>query len=83
MGDSLKYVIVTSMGLEVPIIFPALLDHNYVAQGYNAVSAGYVSVQPRGDGFFVDVWGKSTTLGLQSRPEDVAIIVRELTRPLD
>jgi len=73
----MKYIIVDTMGLEVPILFSELLNHSDVARGYKVVAAGFVSISSSVDtndsGYSpkyiieVDCYGESTTLGIKSR----------------
>lgn len=89
--DALKYVIVETMGGELPIIFNNILDHAAVVPNNSTpISAGYCEiwpvegVAPPADGNYLELevrcFGQSTTLKLKSRPEDAEIIERELAR---
>ena len=89
MGDDLKYIIVRQNGdMELPLTFSFMLNHIDAAQGFRAISdtpysnivaAGFCRIEVDQDGnLAVDCRGQSTTLGIQSRPEDAAIIKREL-----
>lgn len=82
MDQAWKYVVVDSMGLEVPIIFPNLLDHDAVCHGRKVISAGFVYLDTDGDSNIVaKCYGKSTNLGKECRPEeDDALITRALNR---
>lgn len=82
-----KYVIVTSMGIESPIIFPEWMDHNRVASEHNAISAGYVNISTGEwvkteyggyNDFDVSCHGHSVTLKVKAREEDAEIIKRML-----
>ena len=85
----MKYVICDHGGIEVPIIFPDLLNHSDFA-GFRPVSAGFVSIygddKPKEgaccceNGMRVSVHGKSVGLGIGSRPEDEDILLKELMR---
>jgi hypothetical protein len=85
----MKYVIVDVGGLELPIIFPDIINHSQF-KGWCPVSAGEVQLygangQLEGaccceNAIDVSVFGKSVTLELKSRPEDKEIIERELMR---
>lgn len=80
----MKYVmfaIKSSWGTRhVPILFPDVLSHVDVALGVQATCSELAKAKPISAGFVnsmdVDVatTGKSTTLGLESRVEDAAII---------
>lgn len=85
----MKYVIVEQSGLELPIIFPDVINHNLFAC-WRPVSAGEVRIygaeEPLPDAcccenaIRVAAFGNSTTLKLKSRPEDGELIARELMR---
>lgn len=85
----MKYVIIDHGGLELPIIFCDIINHNVFAH-LHPVSAGEVRLYgadgPNPDAcccenaIRVAVSGQSTTLKLKSRPEDEEIIARELMR---
>lgn len=71
-----KYVIVEEMGLELPIIFNAILNHSDVVrflvefQGKKVVAAGECTPRClRGDKMGWGCWGQSITLGIKSRNE--------------
>ena len=90
----MKYIVVKSNGLSVPVIFGDLLRHKDVFEAlknYNViggdespVSAGLVSIVPlilneNGDTEFeVRASGESLSLNVSSRPEDSALIKRQL-----
>jgi hypothetical protein len=69
-----KYVIVKTMGFEVPIVFNYFLDHSRVCQDMAVVSAGFCNRSP--DGF--TCWGNSTTLKIGSRAQDSMVLNRML-----
>ena len=75
-----KYIIVDNgeNGTEIPIIFSNLLSHNDIAQGYvgKVISAGFCQIDIETG--FVEAFGKSDTLKIESRPQDTEIIKREL-----
>ena len=85
----MKYVIYDAGGFEIPIIFPDIINHSDFAH-YQPVSAGYCYVyganEPLPDACCVEnalrisVSGESTSLGLKTRPEDEAILAKELMR---
>ena len=76
----MKYVIITS--LELPIVFPDVLEHRDWIGNNLVVSAGFcdISVESRAwqeGGFIeVEVWGRSISLDVHSRPEDAGLILR-------
>lgn len=76
----MKYIIIKTEGLEVPIIFSEILNHSTVAHsigGHNGViSAGYLYLSEDGQ---LSAHGYSSTLGINSRSEDVEIIKRSLS----
>lgn len=78
--ESMKYVIVSSMGLEVPILFDSLLAHNTVCR--KAISAGFVDIFPIADGMvLVNAYGESISLHTESRGEtDAKLICRMLSK---
>ena len=72
----MKYIIIKNQGVEVPIMFPDIVQHNTFAD-MNPISAGKFGIGNFDIGTFnVDwkVYGESTSLKLQSRPEDADII---------
>lgn len=80
-----KYIIVDEMGIETPIIFPTIIDHNsvchwngdrkkYLFNNKDIVSAGFVNISgaiDKDDDPFVSIscYGRSTTLDIDSRKE--------------
>ena len=85
----MKYVIMDHEGLELPIIFPDIIDHSQF-KGWSPISAGeirlYGAQEPREDtcccenAIDVSADGGSVTLNLKSRPQDAEIIRSELMR---
>lgn len=88
--DNMKYIMLNYGGLEIPILFPSIFQHFEVANGRKVISAGQVQLQgatkPLPDACVmvnavkVCTFGESTTLKVKSRPEDAAIIEREINR---
>ena len=76
--ESMKYVVVVKMGLEVPILLPACVSHDTIK---GAVSAGFVDLVPLGsDVMLVNAYGESFSLGKKSRGEkDAELICRMLS----
>lgn len=75
----MKYVIVVDCGVEVPIIFNDIIDHDSVVGNRKAISAGKVSFPHGKEKTLVSCWGRSTTLNLRSRFEiDEEIIQKTL-----
>ena len=77
MGEK-KYIIVLDLSRdgEFPVLFPKQLIHRDIAFRYTAVSAGFWFMDKNGK---VTVYGNSDSLGLNSRPEDAAIIEKYLS----
>jgi hypothetical protein len=85
----MKYVIVDVEGLELPIIFPDIINHSQF-KGWCPVSAGEVQLYgAQGplestccceNAIDVSAFGGSTSLNLKSRPQDAEIIRTELMR---
>jgi hypothetical protein len=75
----MKYVIVVSMGLEVPILLDACVSHDTIR---GAVSAGFVDLVPVGsDVVLVNTYGESVSLRKESRgEEDAKLICRMLSK---
>jgi len=75
----LKYVVVLSHGLEIPILFPQLLEHCTIVNAMTTVvSAGFCRIINSGGQLTVMTFGDSHTLGRRSRLEDNEIIRRHL-----
>jgi hypothetical protein len=80
----MKYVMfkVNQISMEMPIIFPDFINHNDMSEiiqrhmlslhemKCHPISAGFINLGPR-----VKCHGKSTTLKLNSRPEEDSLIV--------
>jgi hypothetical protein len=75
----MKYVIVDFRGLEVPILFPCFWNHDDIAAAIQfrgkPVSAGFVKRDDLGNLY---VTGRSQSLNLASRPEDLDLIIKQL-----
>ena len=75
----MKYVIVESNGLELPFIFPCFWNHDDIARVISGrgsvVSAGFLRLDDLGNLY---VTGKSVSLGVVCRPEDLDLIKRQL-----
>lgn len=77
-----KYIIIETMGNEVPLIFPEFIDHSAMAEGRRVVSAGFCMVYFDEDyGVTVRTNGNSSTLNINPRPEDAEIIKNLLVVP--
>jgi hypothetical protein len=76
----MKYIIVEWNGLEVPFIFPCFWNHNDMAEVISGrgkpISAGFLKQDDCGNLYTT---GKSRSLGVSSRPEDLEIITSQLT----
>ena len=75
MVDHVKYIIVEDGGTELPIMFNPILSHKQVAGGAKVVGAGEVGLYPTAERINVSCWGKSVTLGVESRGEDDAKLI--------
>jgi hypothetical protein len=74
-----KYIVVGVGNLEVPIIFPETLNHSEVARPFkNVISAGFCSIPDRESEY--SVWGKSVSLGIESREKDAELLDRYFTQ---
>lgn len=70
-----KYIIVECHGLEVPIVFSPILQHNDVAGHRKVFGAGFCHLGiDVNDKRCWTVHGRSISLGINSRPEDAAIL---------
>lgn len=69
----LKYIITEMDGMEVPLIFSQLLDHEIVAAAVKTKlrSAGFCELNPAGRWM---AFGQSVSLALDARPQDAAIL---------
>lgn len=80
MGPQMKYIILDGYLHDIPVLFPASLEHAEMADDLKhlgkPLSAGFVDLLPNGSG--VSAHGKSTSLNMKSRPEDSSIIGRFL-----
>ena len=68
-----KYIIIKHAGTEVPLVFSPVLSHKQVAGMTEVESAGYCELDIAG------LWvtgGRSDSLELSSRPQDVDILNR-------
>jgi len=85
----MKYIVFEQSGLETALLFDPLIEHDQFKE-LNPISAGFfitheqnVADQYSWDGpsFIpkISVYGKSTSLELESRPEDAIIIERCLS----
>lgn len=75
---SAKYICVDyPMVGDTIIIFPTWVAHKVVADALASpvLSAGFVDFDVKG---FPSVWGTSTTLKKQYRPEDARLITRQI-----
>jgi hypothetical protein len=90
MMEAPKYIVVKMFSglstFDIPIIFPAIIGHNDMAQalGYKpekVLAAGFVMLSPKkySDSVVnVATYGKSVSLGVESRPEDASLIRKAL-----
>jgi hypothetical protein len=77
MSEYLKYVVIdNAMGVEVPIIFSHLEQHDHFL-GWHVISAGFVTIYPMDDFLFAGCFGESVSLKIKSRGiEDEKLITR-------
>jgi len=66
-----KYVIIKKGSLEVPLVFSELLLHSDMAGKHKPTAAGFCELAANGKW---QVAGHSSSLRLNSRPEDAAIL---------
>lgn len=79
--QDLKYVVVMAFGMEVPIVLTPLQQHCEVVPtaGRTIVAAGFCQIAGTSAGLHVTAYGRSDSLGRESRPEkDAALIKRWL-----
>lgn len=69
-----KYIILSSYGMEVPVVFSPILQHDEVAAGKRVIAAGFCVYENN----TWRAWGKSVSLNIPSRPEDAEILNRTL-----
>jgi hypothetical protein len=76
----MKYVVVkTQLGLEIPILFPELINHSTVqkfGRDHESVSAGFCLF----DGGKWNAYGESMTLRLKSRPNEDSDLINQYFR---
>jgi len=78
--DHMKYIIMTDIWGEMPVIFHASITHSEMFQmmkshrNLDVVSAGFIVHSSEG----VDCYGRSVTLGAKARPEDSALVSKYL-----
>jgi hypothetical protein len=70
-----KYIIIEKGGMELPLVFSELLLHAEMAGKYRLSAAGYCELAKDGRWH---VGGQSSSLKLNSRPEDAAILAAHL-----
>ena len=73
-----KYIIFDVLGLEVPVVFCPVIQHEQIKLGnFKPVAAGFCRSMVNG----WECWGKSVSLNLDSRPrEDEFILNKHLQR---
>lgn len=78
MREPLKYIIVEDSGIENAVVFNSILSHADVGFRYarTVVSAGFCYL-PDKFNWYVTCYGKSITLGIESRDEDAEIIQKQ------
>ena len=69
----MKYIVVNAdAGLPAAILFNEVLNHRGVAAGRRVLGAGFCNAAGK-------VWGRSESLGIQSRAEDATHVRLALT----
>ena len=73
----MKYIILDDNGMDVPIIFPVFWHHDRVAGRFSqeVISAGFLKRNDKGELY---TSGKSISLNVSSREEDLDIILSNL-----
>lgn len=66
-----KYIIVSHMDEELPVVFEEALTHSQVAGNMRVISGGFVEVYETGK---IVTFGESVTLLVKSREEDSSIL---------
>lgn len=83
----LKYIIVALIShpnFKTAIIFNGMINHcDMIPKGYKAVSAGFCTISNGLHWLFIQTYGKSESLGLESRGIDATIIRKTLERSID
>ena len=85
--NNAKYIIYDYGGYDVAVIFHAVVDHSRMVEDVipgdaygdkkaKVKGAGFVSIGVNREGFVVSCYGKSTTLGIESRGDEDAVVVR-------
>jgi hypothetical protein len=75
----MKYIIFEQAGLELPLVFPDLIEHKVMAGERKVVSAGFVNLNLDNE---IRIGGDSLTLNVKSRPQDAEIITKHLKNRL-
>jgi hypothetical protein len=75
------------MGYEVPILFPELMDHDYLFSRESVLAAGFCSIEGQMSTIEIDgvvhedinvyCYGKSITLGKESRGSTDADLIKK------
>jgi len=73
----MKYIIIDVNGVEIPILFNETIYHYQIAKAFNykVISAGHVNINATS----LNVFGKSHSLNIYSRPNDALIIFSNLS----
>lgn len=76
MSSKMKYVVVDTGLVDAIIVFPDVIQHNQFAMFPGEIlSAGFISMNSDGKW---SCWGKSVSLGLNSRPEEDSAIANRM-----
>ena len=69
--NSSKYLIIDCNGIECSVVFSHLFTHNQFGLGKNVISGGFCYRNQHGS---YQVYGKSVSMNVESRPEDARIL---------
>ena len=85
VGDRAKYIVLMRADLEIPIIFPAFVEHAALVgmmglKREDVISAGFVLFHPsdRVGGVEVHAYGESISLDAKAREADTELIYKRI-----
>jgi hypothetical protein len=74
----MKYIVIDSGGLELPILFPDVIKHKDIPVK-NAISAGTVQIWTSEDGTInVSCFGESVSLKVKSRASEDSNLIKQM-----
>lgn len=76
MSEPLKYVIIGDEHLPLAVVFNPIIKHSDIAKGHKVLSAGFCYLHNELNST-ASAWGKSTTLGIESRGDIDAKILSQ------